>query len=335
MKLSRLIAGACLTALLPALPVHANSWPSGLPVYDHVVIVLEENKDVDEVLNSNSAPYLNQLASESAQLTQLFGEEHNSEGNYFWLFAGNRFDLGYEDEIPTHDLHGSNLAQQLQAHQHSFKGYAEDLPAIGSTVERVPKAPCGGNCGYARKHVPWASFPDLCPQTTVQACVNLPFSLFPEDFSQLPTVSIVVPNLVNDMHSVADANQSLPRTQAVAREVAQGDRWLKEKMDRYYQWAKTHNSLLIVTFDENENTAHMHELTNPLSQDKSHRNHIVTLLAGARIHAGKYPEGKGLTHVNLLRTLEAMYGLPRSGSQQPEALKAGISDDAIVTDVFN
>lgn len=330
----RIVCAALFASLFPCLAATATTWPAHLPVYDHVVIVIEENKNVDEVLNPKIAPYLTQLANDSAQLTQVFGEEHNSEGNYFWLFAGNRFDLGFEDEMPTHDLHGNNLAQALMAQHRSFKGYAEDLPAIGSTVERVPLPPCGKNCGYARKHVPWVSFPDLCPQPTAEACVSLPFTLFPSDFSRLPTVSIVVPNLVNDMHSVADANPRISYAEAVTREVAQGDRWLKEKMDAYYQWAKTHNSLLIVTFDESENADHVHDLTNPGATTKSHQNQIVTLLAGAHIKPGLYPEGKGITHVNLLRTLEAMYGLTASGAQQPEALKAGISNEAIVTDVF-
>ena len=40
-----------------------------------------------------------------------------------------------------------------------------------------------------------------------------------------------------------------------------------------------------------------------------------------------------MTHVNLLRTLEAIYGLPRAGSQ-PKALAGGIRDDYIITDIF-
>jgi len=36
----------------------------------------------------------------------------------------------------------------------------------------------------------------------------------------------------------------------------------------------------------------------------------------------------------ILRTLEAMYGLSRSGHQQPNAVRAGITDDYIMTDVF-
>ena len=49
---------------------------------------------------------------------------------------------------------------------------------------------------------------------------------------------------------------------------------------------------------------------------------------------GDYEEGLGITHVNILRTLEAMYGLPKAGAQQPHAAAGGISDDYIITDVF-
>ena len=64
------------------------------------------------------------------------------------------------------------------------------------------------------------------------------------------------------------------------------------------------------------------------------RNRIVTIFAGAHIKPGIYAEGLGVTHVNILRTLEAMYGLPKSRAQQPNAAGAGISDDAIITDIF-
>jgi hypothetical protein len=47
-----------------------------------------------------------------------------------------------------------------------------------------------------------------------------------------------------------------------------------------------------------------------------------------------YSEGRGITHVNILRTIEAMYGLPKSGGQQPNAAGAGIDDETIVTDIF-
>jgi hypothetical protein len=61
---------------------------------------------------------------------------------------------------------------------------------------------------------------------------------------------------------------------------------------------------------------------------------VVTIFAGAHIRPGIYPEGRGITHVNILRTIEAMYGLPQSGAQQPNAAGLGITDEKIITDAF-
>jgi protein-disulfide isomerase-like protein with CxxC motif len=61
---------------------------------------------------------------------------------------------------------------------------------------------------------------------------------------------------------------------------------------------------------------------------------VVTIFAGAHIKQGEYSEGKGITHVTILRTIEAMYGLPKAGKQQINAANYGISDDDIITDVF-
>src|SRR5439155_2631018 len=76
-----------VAASAPAALGAAPAWPAVLPRYDHVVIVVEENKDFAQIIGNPAAPYLNRLAAEGALLTHMFGEEHNSEGNYFWLFS--------------------------------------------------------------------------------------------------------------------------------------------------------------------------------------------------------------------------------------------------------
>jgi acid phosphatase len=133
-----------------------------------------------------------------------------------------------------------------------------------------------------------------------------------------------------------------------ATSIPAGDMWLRKNLDGYYHWAKTHNSLLIITFDENDDRGRYQGLTNPMVTPSTKypppdrydellhdlQNRIVAILAGAHIKSGVYSEGKGITHVNLLRTIEAMYGLPKSGAQQPNAAGAGISDETIVTDIF-
>ncbi len=302
-----------------ALAKPALAWPAGLPVYDHVVIVVEENKNYEQVIGPDGPAYINRLRAEGANLTRMYGEEHHSEGNYFWLFSGSDQGTCCLDAIPTSFSKAPNLGQALiDSGRWTFKGYAEDLPAIGSTVN--------GKGLYARKHVPWITFSNVPNGSTVATSSNLRFADFPSDYTKLPTVAFVIPNLINDMH---DGD--------VPGAVEAGSVWLEKNLDAYYLWAKTHNSLLIVTFDENDKRTKLGGPTDPAATLPIDRNGIVTILAGAHIKAGDYPEGAegaGANHVTLLRTLEAMYGLPRSGAQQQWAEKAGISDTFLITDVF-
>ena len=308
------------------------AWPANLPVYDHIVIVVEENKDYIEIIDNPSTPYINQvLRKEGANFTRMFGEEHNSQGNYFWMFSGSNQNVGFIDHVPNAQSHpdfpftASNLGFQLIKKGLTFKGYSESLPSIGFTGER------SSDYLYARKHAPWVSFSNVPNGTTVETSSNLRFADFPTDpagFKKLPTVSFVVPNLKNDMHDGA-----------VADSIPTGDKWLRQNLDSYYQWAKTNNSLLILTFDENNDKLQYRGLTNPFVDPKDEyrldlQNRIVTIFAGPHIKPGDYEEQSGITHVNILRTIESMYGLPKSGAQQPNAAGGGISDDAIVTDVF-
>jgi phosphatidylinositol-3-phosphatase len=309
-------------------PAPTPAWPKSLPVYDHVVIVLEENKNYEQIIDNDWAPYINSgLRKEGAVLTKMYGEEHYSEGNYFWLLSGSDHGMGFVDSMPKHPLTASNLAQQLIKKGRTFIGYSENLPTVGSNVVYYPPPP--DRVLYARKHVPWVSF------SNIPASTSVPFTDFPKDpakFEKLPTLSFIIPNLLSDMHDGSPVD-SVPR----------GDRWLKENIDAYYQWAKSHNSLLVVTFDENDNKAGYKGLTNPMivagpGPDQEFRrdlqNRIPTIFAGAHVKAGEYPEKDGITHVSLLRTFEAMYGLGRSGAQQTNALGAGITDDFIITDIF-
>ena len=346
-KLSHICAIALLTCAASGIAVGAD-WPSNLPVYDHIVIVVEENKDFEQIFSDKlDASYLRKLAAEGASIGRMFGEEHFSQGNYFWLFSGSNQNVGFFDRVPSAANHpdypfkASNLGEQLIKKGLSFKGYAESLPAIGSTVDDDPPGCKGNACVYARKHVPWISFANVPNGTTIDTSSNLRFADFPTDYSKLPTVAIVIPNLDHDMHN-GNPSESIPA----------GDAWLRQNLDGYYQWAKTHNSLLIVTFDENDDQDGYKGLTNPLVSpsptyppvDRYNQllldvqNRVVTIFAGARIKPGlapdAYAEGKGITHVNILRTIEAMYGLAKSGAQQPNAAGAGIGDETIVTDVF-
>jgi hypothetical protein len=246
------------------------------PAYDHVVLAIFENKRQSQIIGSSEAPYLTGLAAQGANFTQSFALRHPSQPNYLDLFSGSN--QGVTDNSCPHTFASGNLAHQLIASGRTFVGYAENLPSAGSDI-------CNADGTlYARRHVPWANFSNL-DQTTV----SRPYSEFPTDFARLPTVSWVVPNNCNNMHDVP------------ACSVSTGDTWARHHLDAYAQWAKTHNSLLIVTWDEDDNCAGC-------------VNQIATFFVGAGIIPGNYSER--IDHFTVLRTIETMYGLPALGSAE-------------------
>ncbi|HUI65473.1 MAG TPA: alkaline phosphatase family protein, partial [Bacteroidota bacterium] len=292
-----------LGARLYAQSADSTAGQGDLPRFDHIVIVVEENKYYDQVIGKESAPYINGvLRAEGANLTHMFAEEHNSEGNYFWLFSGSNQGVGYLDVVPSRRTHRvypfqtPNMGQELLQKGFTFRGYAEDLPATGSTVAK------SGH--YVRKHVPWISFGNIPQGSDPALSTNLQLRQMPADYSKLPTVCFVIPNLVDDMHDPGSHPDIA---------VKNGDAWLKKNIDPYYQWAKGHNSLLILTFDESDDPSGYVGLTDPSSRYVDIQNKIPTIFAGAHVRHGDYEEGIGVTHVNILRTIEAIYGLHPSG----------------------
>lgn len=240
---------------------------------NHVVFVIEENHSRSEIIGNSNAPYINRLAHEGTHFSHSYAVEHPSQPNYLDLFSGTNH--GVTSDSCPHTFSAPNLASELIAKHLSFGGYSEDLPSIGYTgCNNAPWwRPWGAT--YARKHSPWVNF------TNVPASDNMPFQRFPTDFTKLPTVSFVIPNLKHDMHSGS---------------VKAADTWLHKNIGPYVKWAKTHNSLLILTWDENDNTK---------------GNHITTIFAGPMIRQGTY--SKSINHFNVLRTVEDLYGLPYVG----------------------
>jgi hypothetical protein len=244
----------------------AATAANGVPRPDHVVIVIFENHQQPQVIGSSSAPYINSLAQTGANFTQSFGVTHPSQPNYLALFSGST--QGISNDSCPHTFANANLGKQVLDAGLSFAGYSEGLPAQGSTVCTAGR--------YARKHAPWVNWSNLASST------NRPFTAFPTDFTKLPTVSFVIPDLCNDMHDCS---------------VRTGDTWLRNNVKPYADWAKTHNSLLIVDFDEDDFTT---------------TNRIPTVFYGQHVQTGNFAER--ITHYSVLRTVEDMFNLAHIGN---------------------
>jgi hypothetical protein len=240
------------------------------PRPDHVVIVIEENHSASSIIGNRAAPYINSLATSGALFTNSYAVAHPSQPNYLALFSGSTQGVTSDAcPAPGSPYAQPNLGAGLVAVGGSFIGYAEDLPSVGSRT-------CSSG-HYDRKHNPWSDF------SNVPASANQPFTSFPvSNFAALPSVSIVIPNELHNMHDGT---------------VQQADTWLKSNLDSYVQWAKTHNSLLVVTWDED---------------DYSSANKIPTIFAGPMVKPGSYTER--INHYNVLRTIEDMYRVAPAGN---------------------
>src|ERR1700751_1579826 len=220
----RLLGAVALMAVAvsPSAP-RVGLAAAAIPQPAHVVIVVEENRSQTNIIGNKSAPFINALAANGAMMAESFAETHPSEPNYLALFAGSTFGVT-KDMCPVNGGAVPNLASDLLAAGYTFIGFAESLPAVGSTVCSAGK--------YARKHVPWANFSNVPPANSV------PFSAFPMgNYASLPTVSFVIPNNDNNMHDGS---------------IAQGDAWLNRQLSGYANWAVANNNLLLVTWDEDD-----------------------------------------------------------------------------------
>jgi phosphatidylinositol-3-phosphatase len=288
------------------------AWP---PLYDHVVIVVEENRTVEQIIGDLvNAPYINYLATNGVRMGSMFAIEHPSQPNYIQLFSGSNQGV-LDDNLPpnfsttptgTYPFTAPNLGAELIGAGFTFAGYSEQLEAAGTNdwADYDPHSATDPNVYYRRKHNPWANWiakVSPVPVNQLTSAVNRAFTQFPSNYSQLPTLSFVIPNQLHDMH---DGSRK------------QGDDWLATNLNAYATWAKTNNSLLIITWDEDD-----------YNQD----NQIPTVFYGAGLRNGTVVGGTWTLH-HLLRTLEDMYGTTHAGSAtQVRSIVGPFASDPAVT----
>jgi pimeloyl-ACP methyl ester carboxylesterase len=185
-----------------------------------------------------------------------------------------------------------NLGSVLMQTGKTFTEYVEGLndagaaDAFGYAITAKINNPADPySVGYAHRHDPasnWISDTpsgNQLPRTAVQDFAN--FAAQNIDFSYLSNVSLVIPNTINDMHDGA-----------IPASTRTGDAWCKKNLSNYLAWAKTHNSLLIVTMDES---------------DKDKSNRIMTLIAGDPRIVQPGVSDQYLNHYDLLRLIQAMF----------------------------
>ena len=286
------------------VPITAAAVAPYMPRYDHVVVVIMSNKSYSDVVGSVNAPFINDtLIAQGASFTSSYAVADIAQPNYWAIFSGSTQITEFATSCPN-SFPGSNLGRQLIDASFSFAQYSEGLGLLGNTT-------CGSGL-YTRAHNPVPDFTDLPAATST----NRDYSDFSTMISNgtLPTISFVVPQLCHDMH--ADFTTC---NLGIGGMVALGDTWLQNNLPLYLAFAAANNGLLIITWDECGGTAAT--------------TRIPTIFVGPHVKAGSV-SATTISHYNILRTLEDMYGLASLGSAAAADPITDIWDDTLFRNGF-
>ena len=273
-------------ALALIAPLQGSAAIPAIPRFEHVIVVVLENKSQRDVLGNRSAPYFNSLAARYAVLSHYGGVSHPSLPNYLALVSGSTH--GIHSDCTTCLVGGRSIADTLEQAHLSWKGYAEGLPRAGYT---------GGSAGrYAKKHMPFLYFRDIVSSRARRAHV-VPLTQLSRDLARgrLPTFALVAPDLCHDMHDCS---------------VATGDAWLHRFLPPVLRSPALARSAIFVVTDEPRGLA-------PPSDP------VPALALGPLVRAGSRYSAK-TSHYGLLSTIEGSLGLPRLGASAKSAPISGI-----------
>ena len=271
MQIARKLALLALAALTAAL-ANPQAAHAGTPGFDHVFVIVMENKGYSEIMGSSQAPYINSLASRYGLATNFHAVTHPSLPNYLSLTGGDTF--GITTDCTSCWVNAANITDRVEAAGRSWKAYEESIPG-----------PCfvGDSYPYAQKHDPFIYFNDI--RTNSARCNRVvPYTQLAADLGSVastPSYGFITPNMCDDTHDCS---------------IVTGDQWLSTNVPSILNSPAftTQNSALFITWDED---------------DSSGGNQVVTVVAGPQVKPG-YRSSAPYTHYSLLKTIEDAWALP-------------------------
>src|SRR5882762_3875507 len=259
---------------------------SKIPVFQHVVIVVEENQSFEDVVRKDSKmPYLNDLAARGALAHRYYANTHPSINDYFILTAGRRGTSLPSALADTFGgiVSGENVASILTRHGKSWKAYAESIPRAGYV---------GGDRGpeglYVKRHNPFAYLQSVVADNPASGASQrdniVPFTQFTADLkdNKLPNYSFVIPNLVNDAHDNPKTRKGAACGDDESLKTA--DDWLKTNIKPLVDSESFEkDTLLLIVFDEACDKGGKKDGSLSTVQKSGGGGHIAGVLVGAHV----------------------------------------------------
>lgn len=225
--LGRVVAAGIVLAALAFLPRSAigparTADSNGVPNFDHVAVIIMENKAYDE---ARTPRYTSSLIARGASFSNSYAITHPSQPNYLALWSGSTMGVAGNSCPPQGSPYTTeNLGHACETAGLTWAAYAEDLPQVGSSI-------CKAGL-YARKHAPWTNWSNV-NHANERPLADLDSA---EANGNLPNLVFVVPNQCNDTHNAGCTP-------------ADGDRWLASHLPGLLD-AVGPRGLVILTWDE-------------------------------------------------------------------------------------
>ena len=271
--------------LTPAPTITPTATPKPLvPNFQHIAIIMFENKEFGSVVGNSLMPTFNGLAREYTLLTQYYAIQHPSLPNYIALMGGDTF--GIDQNCNDCFIDAPSLPDLIEQSGRTWKTYQEDMPA-----------PCflGDTDLYVQKHNPFVYFdpirlnPERCARSVV------PLTELQTDIlaGSLPNFMFIKPNICNDSH-----NCSLDVS----------DAWLTDLLMSLVPALDTTGAAYFIAmlFEEGQGEHTCCGLPEPGG------GRVPVVLYSPQVKNG-YEDATPYTHYSLLKTISEAWGLPYLG----------------------
>ncbi len=258
-----------------------------------VFVVVMENQDWSNIINSSSSAYIKQsLLPNASYATQYYSPKglHPSEGNYLWMEAGTNF--GVKDDNSPADNHQSTTSHLTTLLSNSgipWKSYQEGIDGN--------QCPLQDNGLYSPRHNPMVYFDDVTDNNNPDSLTcNLHIRPIEELFSGLKDNSVtgynfITPNLCDDMHDSAECDTQDP--------IKNGDTWLSKTIPRITNSSAYKNGgAIFITWDEG---------TAPNGVENDGPIGMIVMSPLAKGHG--YYNSIHYTHSSLLLTLQEIFNV--------------------------
>jgi len=255
-----------------------------IPNFDHILIVMFENKEFGSVIGNPLMPNYNKLAREYTLLTQYYAVTHPSLPNYIAFIGGDTF--GITSNCKDCFIDAPSLPDLIEASGRTWKTYQEDMPS-----------PCylGDKGDYVQKHNPFVYFDPIRLDASRCERSVVPLTALQTDLAAgtLPNFSFIKPNLCNDSHDCA---------------LDVSDAWLTNLLVSLVPAldATGNSYLLVMLFEEGQGNHSCCGL--PLEAG----GRVPVVLYSPLVKNG-FEDSTPYTHYSLLKTISAAWGLPYLG----------------------